>query len=224
VLINAALRKLGVIAEGQAASVNQLLTGAEALNSLIKYMITKGMPIWKTIGYTFTTAANKSIYTIGATGDLITPTPLKVIQAYRVENAGANNIPMTVENLYDYNLLPITATSGEPIKLYYQPLRTTGKLSLWPTPSDANTTITMFYQTAFEDVVNGTDEVDFPSYWTDALVYNLALRLAPEYGTPKDDRYGLAAEAKEYTDGALSYGSEEGSLYLMPDWSGRQGA
>jgi hypothetical protein len=65
-------------------------------------------------------------------------------------------------------------------------------------------------------VVSSTDNLDFPVYWTQAVVYNLAWSLAPEYGIPPTDRQVLAAEAKYWKDEALSYGSEEGSFYMQP--------
>lgn len=221
-VINAALRKLGVLAEGVTANAEQLATGAEALNSLLKLLQTKGMPIWAIKEYTFPTVASTSSYNIGNSQTLATPMPLKLIQAYRVEASGAVNVPMQVENHYDYNLLPVNAASGEPITIYYQPFASYGTIKLWPTPVDATTNITIIYQRPFEDMVAGTDDIDFPPYWTDAIVYNLAWRLAPEYGTSKEDRASIKTEAKEFTELAEGFGTEEGSLYLMPDWTGRK--
>jgi len=221
-IINSALRKVGVIAEGQTANSSQLATGTEALNALLKTLATKGMPIWAIKSYTFTTTLNTATYNIGVGQTLNTSHPLKVIQAYRVESSGAMNVPLQVTNLYDFNLLPISNTSGEPVSLYYHPLTTYGVVSLWPKPSDNNTTITVFYQSSTDDMVSATDNLDFPSYWTEAVIYTLAWRLAPEYGTSKEDRGSLATEAKMLTEEALSFGTEEGSLYLMPDWTGRR--
>ena len=102
------------------------------------------------------------------------------------------------------------------IDLFYQPLLTSGVIKLWPTPLDASTTITIVYQRPFEDVVSGTDTLDFPSYWTDALVYSLGWRLAPEYGIPLLERQTIAKEAEAFVNEALSFGTEEGSIYLSP--------
>jgi len=221
-IINGALRKLGVLAEGSSANAAQLLTGTEALNALLKTLTTKGMPLWAIKEYTFSTVAATASYNIGNSQTLATPMPLKVIQAYRIESSGAVNVPLEVKNHYDYNLLPVNASSGEPVDLFYQPFSTYGVIKLWPTPVDATTTITIIYQRPFEDMVSGTDDLDFPSYWTEAIIYNLAWRLAPEYGASKDERGAIKAEAKELVDEALSFGTEEGSVYLMPDWTGKQ--
>ena len=218
-IINAALRKLGVLSEGVSANSDQLLTASQALNSLMKTLEAKGMPIWAINEYSFTTSTNISTYSIGAGLTLNTPAPLRVVQAYRVESANGVNIPMNIYDHYNFNLLPINSVSSEPITLFYQPFITSGTIKLWPTPADATTTIKIVYQRPFEDVVVGANNIDFPSYWTDAIIYHLARRLAPEYGTSKEDRSILAAEAKDFTDEALSFGTEEGSLFLSPDWT-----
>ena len=220
-IINSSLRKLGILAEGDSANTSQLTTGAQALNSLMKMLEIKGMPLWAIREYTFTTVAGTNTYNIGTGQTLSVTMPLKVVQATRIESPTAVNIPMTIYTHYDFNMLPVTTTSGEPIILFYQPYINFGVIKVWPTPIDSNTTITLTYQRPFEDVVSGADNIDFPSYWTDAIIYHLARRLAPEYGTSKEERAMLASEAKDFTDEALSFGTEEGSMYMMPDWTGR---
>ena len=215
-IITSSLRKIGVLAEGQSASSAQLLTGATALNSLIKLLTVKGMPIWAIKEYTFTTVAATNTYTVGVGQTFNVPMPLKLIQAYRTQVGGGVNIPMNIYTHNDYNTLPFNSNSTTPIDLFYQPLLTSGVIKLWPTPLDASTTITIVYQRPFEDVVSGTDTLDFPSYWTDALVYSLGWRLAPEYGIPLLERQTIAKESEVFVNEALSFGTEEGSIYLSP--------
>jgi hypothetical protein len=146
--------------------------------------------------------------------------PLKVLQAYR-NQTNSVNVPMNIYTEYNFNILPLSTSSGVPINLWYQPLSTYGTVNLWPIPSDSTTTITLVYQRPFEDMVSATDDFDFPPYWMDALIYGLAARLAPEYGIPLPDRQMILKEAEGLHQLALLYGMEEGSIYLMPDWSGR---
>jgi len=220
-VITSALRKIGVLSSGSSPSTNDITNGAEALNAMIKGFHVDGMPVWAIKEYTFTTVANNNTYNIGNSQTLNTPMPLKVIQAYRIENTGSSNIPLNIYDHYDFNLLPQNATSGEPVNLFYQPLSNYGVVKLWPAPQDANTTITLVYQRPFEDMVNSTDDFDFPPYWTEALIYGLAWRLSPEYGYPLMDRQNLQKEAEYFHEMALSFGTEEGSLFFMPDDSSK---
>jgi hypothetical protein len=220
-VINSALRKLAVLSGGSTPQTFEITAASEALNAMIKGFQADGMPVWAIKKYTFTTVAATSAYTIGVSQTINTPMPLKVVQAYRTQGSSVN-VPLNVYTNYNYNLLPQTSTSGTPVNLYYQPLSVTGTINLWPTPIDATTTITLVYQRPFEDMTSSADDFDFPPYWTEALIYGLAWRLAPEYGVPLQDRGTFAKEAEYFHQQALMFGSEEGSIYIQPDWSGKR--
>lgn len=216
-VINSALRKISVTSGGSSPAAYEVTNAAEALNAMIKGFQADGMPVWAIKEFTFATVAGTSAYNIGTGQTINTPMPLKVLQAYRIENSGATNVPINVYNHYDYNLLPVNASAGEPVNLFYQPLSSHGTLKLWPTPSDATTTITLIYQRPFEDMTSSTDDFDFPAYWTEALIYGLAWRMSPEYGTPIQDRGLIQKEAEYFHQQALSFGTEEGSMFFQPD-------
>ena len=219
-VINGALRKLAVLSGGSSAAAYETTNAAEALNAMIKGFQADGMPVWAIKSYTMTTVSGTSAYNIGVSQTLNTPMPLKVLQAYR-NQTNSVNVPMNIYTNYNYNLLPLSTSSGVPINLYYQPLSTYGTINLWPIPSDSTTTITLVYQRPFEDMNIATDDFDFPSYWTEALIYGLAWRLAPEYGIPLQDRAAFQKEAEFFHQQALFFGQEEGSIYLSPDWAGK---
>ena len=219
-IVYAALRKLGVLIPGEDPTTNQKTTAISALNALIKSLIADGLQVWKLTSTVFTAVGGINLYQIGLGKTINTPMPMKVVQALRAVS-GQANIPMNLYTNYNFNLLPSTATQGTPVNLYYHPIRDYGIISLWPTPQDSSNTITLLYQAPLEDMVSDTDDLDFPSYWDDAIVYLLATRLAPEYGIPLPDRQQLLNEAKEMKAIAMSYDVEEGSMYFQPDWSGK---
>ena len=220
-IINSALRKLAVLSGGSAPQTYEITNAAEALNAMIKGFQADGMPVWEMDQYTFTTILNQPQYIIGTGMALNTNAPLKVVQAYR-NQLNSVNVPLNIYTQYNYNLLPLAVSSGTPINLYYQPKETFGEINLWPKPNDATTTITIVYQNQFDDMLSANDDIDFPSWWTEAVIYGLAWRLSPEYGIPLQDRNLLMKEAEFFHQSALLFGQEEGSLYLMPDWSGHR--
>lgn len=223
-LVNAALRKLSVLSGGSTPESFETSNATEALQAMLLGFQTEGMPIWAMNSYTFPTVASVGSYTIGVGATLNTPMPLKIVQAWRSTDMQAN-IPMNIYTNYNYNLLPQTAGPSTPVNLTYQPgegsLSSYGTIQLWPLPMNASNIITIRYQRPFADMVNLTDEVDFPRYWYEAIIYGLAARLAPEYGTPMQDRQIIRQEAEQFKQAALSFGTEEGSIYFQPDWSGR---
>jgi hypothetical protein len=215
-IITAALRKLAVLSGGTPASTQQITDASEALNAMIKGFQTDGMPIWALKSYTFTVIKGQPDYQIGNGQALNTPVPLKIIQAWR-SDSNTSNVPMNIYTDEDYNVLPLAFSSGTPINLYYQPQSYLGTINLWPKPADSTTQITIRYQRPFEDMNASTDDLDFPPYWTEALIYGLADRLAPEYGVPLQDRQVITQQAERFHQTALLFGMEEGSIFFEPE-------
>jgi len=220
-IIAAALRKIAYLVQGTTVNTSDTASAMQALNAMIKTFQTYGMPLWAITEITFP-LTNTNTYTIGIGQTINTPMPLKVIQARRNFISTGVTILMNIYTHYDFNLLTSTQTTGVPINLWYEPLRTTGNVHIWPIPDSTTQSlqnITITYQRPFDDMINPSDSIDFPSYWTEAIIYGLATRLAPEYGIPLQDRAILKQEAKEMLADALSFGLEEGSIHFQPDWS-----
>lgn len=218
-VITGALRKLGVLASGGTPSAAQISDATDALNAIVKALQADGMPLWKITSTSFDTAADTTSYNIGPSQTVSTiGKPLRVVQAFYTPDEGVNT-PMNIYNKYDFNNLPNNA-EGTPITLYYQPLATYGVIHVWPTPIDTSTEITVYYQTPYEDMDGASDDFDFPSEWMQAIIYMLAWSLAPEYGIPPTDRGLLMKEAEYWHNYVLSMGSEEGGIYIQPNWAG----
>ncbi len=219
-LVNAALRKLSVLGDGQSPSSTQLANGTEALNVMLKSFTSKGMPLWVMTEYNVPLTATHD-YTLGIGQAINIPAPLKVTQAILKDTTALTSIPLNIRSHYDYNLLSNQGSVGTPTTYWYEPLNQTGVLHIWPIPDSyaiANQVVAIVYQRPFYDMVTGTNTLDFPQWWMDAVIYGLAWRLSPEYGVPLMDRKELSLEAQYFLDEALSFGEEEGSLYFQPDW------
>lgn len=223
-IIDAALRKINAFPSGGTASTSQYSDALQALNVMLKTFQTKGMPLWAIKEYSFALTSTRA-YTIGNGQTLNTPAPLKIIQAYNKDTSQNTSIPMNIKTHYDYNQsLPVSVNTGTPVDLEYEPGNQTGTIHIWPLPdtySISNRQITISYQRPFEDMVETSDTLDFPQYWQDAVIYGLAHRLAPEFGVPIEDRRELKQDAKDMMDAALEFGTEEGSMFIMPDWKRR---
>lgn len=212
-LLTAALRKLGVIAEGQTPSAANLADGQIAINAAIGQLRGLGMPLWARSEYTFTPTTNS--YTIGTGQTLDTVFPVRMLQAFRTESNA--RIPMELMARQDYNILP-TTIGNMPLKVNYQPYINYGVVSLWPTPATTNTaTVTLVYQRPFQYFTTGTETADFPEEWLLALIYTTAVLLAPEWGIPLADRTALKSEAKDYIETATMSGQEDASFFVQPE-------
>ena len=211
-LIEAALRKLAVLAEGQTPSTQNYADADKALNLIIAQYRALGMPLWARAEYTFTPTTGS--YNIGSGQTLNTSFPVKMLQAYRTETN--TKIDMDIVPKEEFNILP-NGSSGSPIKLSYQPYVNYGTIYLWPAPTSTNTaTITLVYTRPLSYTTLSTDVLDMPEEWQQAVVYALAVALSPEWSIPLPDRQFLKQEAKEYLDNAASVGQDVGSFFVLP--------
>jgi hypothetical protein len=211
-IISAALRKIGVLAEGQVATSEQVTNAAQALNSLVALFETKGMPLWKRVEQTIAPILGQQAYTVA--------NAVKVPQVVLRYINNSTQYELIAKSEYDFNQLPRgTVNAGIAVHYYFQPGIENGTLNIWPVPDAgmvANNSLMVVKQKEFDGFFAAGETPDFPPYYTDALIYTLASRLAPEYGVPLTDRQLLKQEAKDYTDEAFSYGDEDGSLYFQP--------
>jgi len=216
--IEAALRKLNVLAAGQTPTSEDYTNGTLAFNALIGEFRSLGMPLWARSSYSFSPTLNVVSYNIGSGQTLNTPYPIKILQAYRQDSGNTTKIDIEVTPDFNFNLLP-SSSGGSPIKLTYQPKVNLGIIKLWPTPdaTAVTSTITIVYQRPTEYMSTATDTADIPEEWTNAFIYNLAERLAPEWGIPLPDRRELAKISKDMLDRALENGVEDGSFFWQPE-------
>lgn len=218
-LITTAIGKLGVLARNQVPDSEDLLKGAVSLKLLIGSLRTKGLFLWKRTRYTITPTPNTTMYQIGVGKTINTPYPLKIENAFSTYASGNQNVPIDIISEMEYNVLPTNSSSGQPLKLTYQPKLDYGEIRIWPKPDAtvaSNYTFTVIYQAPFEFPEDGDDTLDFPSEWLLPIVYQLAVLLAPDWGIPLEDRKELHAEAKRYLEMADSFGTEDASLYFSP--------
>jgi hypothetical protein len=221
-IINAALRKLSVVGEGQVANAQQLIDSAQALNGVVAELQTLGLPLWKRVEYELVLVNGVSAYTIGIGQTLNQAFPLKLIQAETELTGASSRIDVEIKARNDFNSLPNSST-GTPVAISYQPYINYGVVSVWPTPNASVPTgskIVLTYQKPFDYFDSGTNTADFPQEWGNALIYHLALVLADEYSLPLEDRRWIEKQADRRLSSALAFASEETSIFLYPNREG----
>lgn len=138
------------------------------------------------------------------------PRPLKVISARR--DNGGNEIEMHMLSREEYFNLPNKTATGTPVQYYYDPQQAAGVMYLWPAPSTVDDVIKLTYLDELEIISANTDTSNFPQEWTEYLVYNLAVRIAPLYGTAvPQEVLMVAAQTKELLEG---WDMDDASVYF----------
>lgn len=222
-ILNAALRKLGVIEEGQTGNATQLANASQSLNNVVAGFRTLGMSIWARKTYNLTLVSGQKDYTFGVGQTENIPYPLRIYIA-NVEMGPSfdTQIEMNQLSFTDFSYLPNSST-GTPVNFMYQPKINQGIFTVWPTPDatvPATTRIHLEFQSPFEYFTAGVDTPDFPEEWNNALIYTTALGLTDEYGVADNKYQRIEKQAKMWLDTALSGGTEEASMYFQRDWTG----
>jgi hypothetical protein len=206
-----ALRKIGVVAVDETPTADEIETARRALERLLKAWQNRGYLLWSvtSMSVTLTTASSYSL------------TPARPVQIQNVNfRRSAIDLPMIELTRQEYDRLPNKATKGTPTQYYYDRQRDAGTLYIWPSlATAAGETLEVTYVRELADV-QLSDPVDVPSEWWDAAVYNLALRLMPDFGVSASALgQDIIAMAGVTLQDALS-GDREGSVYFVgEDWA-----
>lgn len=143
--------------------------------------------------------------------------PVKVIDAY-VRNLETSTVwPINVVPFQIFHGVGGTAQEGVPVQVNYDPQLDNGVLYVYPRFLGGRHILELTYQRPLQDFDATGDTPDMPQEAYDALMLALAVRLAPIYGMPAQDRTLLKIEAKEALELLKANEPEEGSFYVIPD-------
>lgn len=211
-IVEAAYNTLGIAQEGEALTARMSADGMRALNLLIK---TWGAQehLWTLTQITVTLIANTAAY-------VLTPKPMRVLSARR--RMQGIDTPLGMFSNQEYFDQPNkTSSPSVPVNFYYDPQRSAGTLYLWPAPSAQAASQYDLHLTVLRrmaDMDANTNDLDMPQEWLEAVVYNLALRLMPQYPV-NDPNLGklIVGMAADLYGNLQGWDEEPASVYLQPD-------
>lgn len=122
--------------------------------------------------------------------------PLRVVSARRFAFEGDISTPMQLISRIDYRNLPNKNNAGVPTQTFYDPrggANTQGQMYIWPAPVNVYSAIKFTWWRQIQDFDTASNTPDLPQEWLDALVWNLAYKMAPEYDCPPQ-RYAMLKE------------------------------
>lgn len=145
--------------------------------------------------------------------------PFEIVSAVMRDSDG-NDTPMDPNlSVAEYEAIPSKSGTGTPSGLYFEAKRTNAVAYLNCAPDDLTQVVRFVYLSYVEDSTATTDDVDFPAEWYRALVGQLAIDCALDYGmsvTPalmayRDD--GLAMARNAYPAKSTAYYQSEPDVY-----------
>lgn len=219
-VINGALRVIGVLAEGETPSTAQVSNAAEALNLLILQWETRGLPLWAISKQVVTLVAGQNKYDFGISNNIKNFEVTNMLMHNLVANS---DITMQTMSRSDYLRLGNKDANGTPVQYYHELQKDYASVYVYPTPDltvSQNYEIHIWYQKPFQTMDASTDIPDFPNEFLNALKWNLAVALAPEYGIIDSKLDRLIKMADNVADEAFDFNVEHTSINFQPDrWS-----
>jgi hypothetical protein len=176
-IINQAARKISVLGRGQVMPAEEVADALEALNGLLGQFTAETGVLYEDARETFALNGSES-YSIGSGGDFDTTKPAVIDAAF--VRIGSLDYPLRQIGSGDYAAIGIKSISGIPDSFYYETGEPLGRLFIYPV-GVAGYTLQLWSKKALTSFANLTTDYTLPPGFQDMLVYNLAIRLAPEY-------------------------------------------
>jgi hypothetical protein len=182
-LIRRSLTLIGILAEGENPSADQLADGITSLNDMLGSWSTENLLINSIVREVFSLVAGQDSYSIGTGGDFDTARPVMVEKVAFLDNVASPNIETQMVLLAPSQWADISskALSGQPQKAYLEGTNPLETMRLWPVPDSARQVV-LYSQKPLLTIASGNTSIDLPPGYSKALRYNLAIELAPEYG------------------------------------------
>jgi hypothetical protein len=189
-LVRAAMRLIQVSAVDTDLTAAELADGIQSLNRMLDQWGVEELMLYQVKREAFELITNQNPYTIGLGATWNTIRPIRIIDAYLTLNNGSIPVdyPMQVLNYDDYNAIRLkTLSTNFPSYIYYQPSFPVGEVYIYPlyAPNDPSTQgpalITLTSWTPLPLITDPTCYIELPPGYWEAIVFNLAIRIAEEY-------------------------------------------
>lgn len=198
-LIKNSLRLIGALSTGETPSADEAADGLTALNNLVDSWSNEKLIIHQFVREEFTLTPGTQSYTLGATGALVTSRPIKIESAsLEIQGSDPYEVPMEIIDYDEWSRISDKSIqSSIPSKLYVEGSFPNSTIYLWPVPAAANKVV-LYSRKPIASFATVDDSILLPPGYQRALIYNLAIEIAPEYGKePMSSVVMIAREAKE---------------------------
>ena len=176
------MQKIGVLVKSEVPDDDEANDGLDALNALLGSWSNDAGVMYTRIKETFALTSSAT-YTIGNAGSFNTVRPIQIVNAYT--SSGGIDYNLAILTTEEYDNISFKGLAGIPCYLVYDNAYPLGNITLYPTPS-AGFTLTLLSEKPLNDFPTLDTEAILPDGWVRALIYNLAVDIAPEYGQQPD--------------------------------------
>lgn len=146
--------------------------------------------------------------------------PLRIVSGRRFAFINSIDTQMIAMSRIDYRNQPNKTSTGTITQFFYDPrggANTQGQVFVWPAPSDVSSAFKFTWWRPVQDFTTAANIPDLPQEWLDALVWNLALKMAPEYDCSANRYEIIKDQAASSLDNVMGWDREPESYYFGVD-------
>lgn len=148
--------------------------------------------------------------------------PLRIPLARRSNIISALETPILVQSRRDYLNLPNKDQRGGTVTiLWYDPQLVRGIINLWQPPDVVRDVVKFTWYKPIDDFNAAANTPDLPQEWILALIFNLAVVIAPGHDVPEKKFQQLTTLATTYLDAVSGWDREPESIEFGIDREGR---
>jgi hypothetical protein len=205
-------------------------TTGMSINDHIGIKLDNNTIFWSTINLIPTTTSviiNNPLPSASTTNNYIfsykTPLylPFQLYAAIRHDIANNIDIPINFMSYREYFDQPNKETPGTITMWSPDRQIDSYNIHVWPNPSDVSYYVKLIISRKIQDIDTDADNFDLPQEWQQAIVFNLALRLAPIFGKAQGENFAeIKNQAAQYLLEAQNFDNELGSIYIKPSQDG----
>lgn len=190
-LITAALKLIGAVAKSETVDADEQQDSFARLNDMLDAWAAESTSVYSVVRSINNLTAGKQTYTIGKSGvpDFNQVRPQIIQDAGIISTTSVPNFELPMRQLTVDEWASVTikgVPSSLPYYLYYDLAYPLGTISLWPVPSVSSIQLALYVPTQISQFLTVNDTIVLPPGYAEAIRYNLAVRLAPEFGRPLD--------------------------------------
>lgn len=220
---------LAVAAATSATSISASSATGFAASYNVGIVLDSGSMFWTTqsgpaSGTTITLATGLSGSASGGNAVYVYQTnvirPLRVVSGRRFAFINSIDTQMIPMSRIDYRNQPNKSSTGTITQFFYDPrggANTQGQMFVWPAPTDVTSAFKFTWWRPVQDFTTSANIPDLPQEWLDALVWNLALKMAPEYDCTANRYAIIKDQAASSLDNVMGWDREPESYFFGVD-------
>lgn len=192
-LIKRSMQINGVLTKGEVPTGDEAVDGLASMNAMLGSWSNDSLLIYARLSESFALSGGQSTYTIGTGGDFDTDRPLQILSAF----LRLGDIDYVIDIISDVDYDRITQkslSSSIPSVLMYEPRFPLGRITLYPAPTTG--TLHIRTEKQLTEIATLDTDLEFPPGWERAIVYNLSMETAGQYGQSIDEAtYAIAMDS-----------------------------